>query len=623
MLVIVYGFNILGQIANNKFFNERFKYVIPIGFAWFMVTFQLISYPFILLQTSFSMFLLALVPFGILWLGYIVINRKYITWKIKVDAPYVGLVIIIIALILELSSIVYSDSWLYSAMITSTIENNVIYSHNGTLANVQLSIMHHRFESYYLWQAVVAMTYTGNYLVGLITEYKILDAVLIVFSFMELGHQFKFSKLKSSLFALSMYFMLTAQHSFLDLSPFQTTEPPIQLFQISTGTALYHYLIIPFTIIYLAIEKKLNYKQKNIYLLGLLFVYSSVSTTYYYTFPLFIIALLTVKHLFMGEKDNQLVLSFMICWMLIIMSFIGVVTDRLVYTWSFALGFLLLTKAVMVLYNKLSLNLLKKMTVGMMAIYTLAAVVLFNPLVYSNSDFGVDKQSLRLYNLFMNYQNGSFDKVYLPLIFLVFSCVMLVLIFTKKEFRTFGLYIITYCFYFLNPFAITIYKIIGVQPVISRIFAYSFIGYLIVICAFKYSKNILVKVLLIIWAGSAIIQSIGDVSTNFSAKMNQVAQINSNMGGLANYDFDDQSFIVFDNLNASNNSEVYYLGVNKLVVLNPKLSWDPNVKSCGQLYANPDYTTKFKHCYTIYDKDKAEDLNYVYETDKQLVYKNF
>lgn len=624
MLIIVYGFHIIGQIANNKFFDGRFKYVMPIGFGWFMISFQLISYPFILLQWDFSLFLLALVPFGLIWLGYILLNRQYVSWKVKVgNRPYVPVLILIVAIILASTSIIYSDSWLYAPMITSTIENNAIYSHNGLLSDVRLSIMHHRFESYYLWQAVVAMTYTGNYLVGLITEYKIFDATLIILSFMELANQFKFSKLKSSIFAFSMFIMLVSQNTFLDISPFQTTEPPIQLFQISTGTALYHYYIIPFALIYLVIEKQLNFKQKNMYLLGLLFTFSSVSTTYYYTFPLFIITLLTIKHLFKRKKDDQLVLSFMMCWLLIIAAYIGVETDNIFYMLGFTAVYLLLTKAVLVIYRKLSIKVLRNLTIGMIVVYVIAAVALFNPLVYSNSDFGVDKQSLRLYNMFMNFQNGAVDKVIIPEIFLLFSCLLLILIFTQKQFKNYALYIITYSFYFLNPFAITLYRIIGIQPVISRIFAFSFIGYLIVICGFKYSKNIVVKLLLLFWVAIAIVQFAIDIPGKIDSKQSQVAQIKSEVDGLAKFEFDEQSFIVFDNLNASYQNEVYYSGVNKLVIYNPQLSWDPKVKTCDNLYQNPDYSTKFKHCYTVYNKDKAEDLEYVYETDKYLVSKNF
>lgn len=624
VLAIIYGFHIIGQIANNKFFGSRFKYPLPIGFAWFMITFQLISYPFILKQTSFSLFLMFLIPFGLLWLLYIFFNRKHIKWIVdyKNGQFIIGLLIIVSAVFI-IKSIVYSDSWLYSAMITSTIENNLIYSNNGTLADVQLSIMHHRFESYYLWQAVVAMFFTGNYLVALITEYKILDAFLLVFTFLELGNQFKFSKLKSVFFAFSLFIMLQAQSTFLDVSPFQTTEPPVQFFQVSTGTALFHYLVIPYAIIYLFVEKQLNYKQKNIYLLGLLFAFSSLSTTYYYTLPLFYITILFIKHVFRKQKDNQIALAFMICWMLIIMSYIGILSSKLIYTITFAIIFLVITKLILFIYKKLSIKVLRIASIIILGLYPVIAILLFNPAIFMSVDFTVNKYSLRFYNPITNYVNGTYSELVLPIIFGLFVLGLIIVLFTNKRFKDYTLYLIIYTFLFLNPFALTLYRIIGVEPVISRIFAFSFLGYLIIICAFMFEHKIIVKALLMVWVIIATGQTFVYLPNNISDKRTYVAAMNAGIDGLANYNFEDDSFIVFDNLDSSISSEVYYVGINKLIVLNPSLSWDPAVRSCDQLYDNPEYSAKFKHCYTVYDKDKAEDLNYVYETDKHLVSKNF
>lgn len=623
VLAIVYGFHIIGQIANNKFFGSRFKYAMPLGFAWFMITFQLISYPFILKQTTFSLFLLFLIPFGILWLCYIYMNRKHITWRIKFKSNiHILLLVLAIGFIFLAKSIVYSDSWLYSAMITSTIENNLIYSHSGTIADVKLSIMHHRFESYYLWQAVVAMFFTGNYLVALITEYKLLDTFLLIFTFMELAHQFKFGSLKSSFFTFVLFIMLASQGMFIDIAPFQTTEPPIQFFQISTGTSLFHYFIIPYSIIYLVNENKFDYKQKNIYLLGLLFVYSSLSTTYYYTLPLFFITLLTIKHVFRKTKDNQILLAFMVCWMLIIMSYIGVVSDKLIYTWTFAIIYLLFTKAVLYLYKKISIKLLRILTFVMIGGYILVIGLAFNPLAFTGLEFTNNKYALRLYNPITNYINGEYSEILLPAIFIGFVAFLIILLFTKSKFREYGLYLIVYSFYFLNPFALTLYKYIGIEPVTSRIFAFGFLGYMILICAFTYEKNPVIRIMLLVWVSIATLQTTIDLPNVIDDKQNYIASMNSGIDGLANYNFDDNSFIVVDNLDASYGTEVYYVGLNKLVVLNPSLSWDPNVRSCSKLYDNPEYAG-FEHCYTIYDKDKAEDLDYVYETDKHLVYKNF
>ncbi|WOO87653.1 hypothetical protein RZE82_01600 [Mollicutes bacterium LVI A0039] len=624
MLLIILGFSIIGQIANHKFFDQRFKYNVPIGFAWFMVTFQVISFPFILLQTAFSTFLIFFMFFQVAWLIYIVLNRQYFTFNVfNGKWTLQAIVVVLVFLVMLAKSIVYSDSWLYSAMITSTIQNNLIYSHNGTLADVQLSIMHHRFESYYLWQAVVSMLLSGKYLLALISEYKLFDAFLLVLTFMELGHQFKMSKAKSAIFALCMFLMLTAQGNFLNLSPFQTSEPPVQLFQLSTGTALYHYYLIPFAIIYLRIFKDLTVKQKNIYLVGMLIAFSSLSTTFYYTLPLYYLTILIAEHLIYKQKDSSVVLAFMTCWLIIISCFIGVMTMNLSYVIVFGCCWGLITKATLSLYQRVSINFLGISTKILMLGYAIGAILLFNPMVFINHDFTTDKQALRLYNIVMDFNNGDYQKIILPVVCLVFIVVILFKIFTSEQFKIYAEYIIIYSVMFLNPFAISMYKLIGIQPVISRIFAFTFIGYLIVIYVFKTPLISLYKVVLIIWVVIAIPEHISKLDSSISSKSKQVTSINSNFDELATYNFMPNSFIVFDNLDATVGSEVYYTGINKLVVLNPALSWSPSINSCSALQADSELSSKYEHCYTIYEKENAIGEEFVFETDKYVIYNQY
>ncbi len=622
MLLICYTFNLIGQIANNKFFNGRFKYVMPIGFAWFIASFEILSFSFMLLQSRFSLFLLFFSGFFLLWMLYIILNRKYIQFKFKVsDKPYVELILMFVATILILKSTVYSDSWLYSAMITSTIENNLIFSHNGTLSNVQLTIMHHRFEGYYLWQAVVAMAYAGNYLVSLVTEYKILDAFILIFSFMEMGHQFKLSKIKSAMLALSIFFVLTGDATY---SIFQTTEPPVQLLQISTGTAVFHYLFIPFMLIYLFIQDKLDYKQKNIYLLTLITAFCAVSNTFYYTIPLFLIGILTVKQLVYSKKDNQVILAFMYTWMLIIASFLGYKTMDLSLTVLFMIIYIIFTKIIIYIYKKLSIRAIKISSYILFAGYAIVGILLFNPLTYYSSDFNVDKQALRIYNGLINYINGDFIKIIMPILLLLISIIALVCIFTNRsKYQFISRYILVYSLIFLNPFAITIYKMIGIQPVISRIFVTSFIGYVIMIYLFEKSSKNLIKIVLIIWISISAYSSLKSLDGTYSHKKAQMNEIKNGIDQLAFYDYDPNSFVVFDNLDAEVDLAVYYAGLNKLVVLNPTLSWSPGINTCDQLFSNQEFGSNYSHCYTIYDKDKAEDLNYIHETENHYIYKNF
>lgn len=622
MGLIISFFALIGQIANRKFFNQRFKYHVPLGFAWFMITFQFLSFPFILLQTTFSAFLIAFVGFAIAWAIYIILNRKYIKFEFSLKPTLiVSAIIAFVFFIIASKSYVYSDSWLYSAMITSTIQNNLIYSHNGTLANVQLSIMHHRFESYYLWQAVISMIYSGKYLFALVTEYKLFDACLIVFTYLELAHQFKIGKYKSYFFAFLTFCMIIAAGMFLDLSPFQTSEPPVQFFQISTGTALFHYYMIPLAIIYMRIENSLSNSQKYIYLIGMLLVFSSLSTTFYYTLPLFYITLLAIKHLIQKEKDNPVLIAFMSCWYIIITCYIGVMTTNLLYIALFTVGYIGLTALTYLIYQKLSIKVINVVTYVLGTIYVILAIVLFNPIVYMGRDFTTDKQALRIYNTVMDAVNGNYFDLVLPLFCFMLSLVMLFRLFTDKEYKIYAQYIIIYSLMFLNPFAISMYLEIGIEPVTSRIIAFSLISYLIILVAFKTLHTSMPKILLFIWAGISLSVVTSGVESGIKTKESQFTTINQSLSGIASYDFKENSFVVFDNLNASKGSEVYYTGINKMVILNPSLSWDPKITDCDQL--EDSNLPTYDHCYTIYEKAKAEDVEYAFETTNYLVYENF
>lgn len=624
ILMVVCSFSIIGQIINHKYFDSRFKYDLPIGFATYIASFQIFSFPFILVQTKFSTFLICFIFFVIAWLIFILINRSHLQFRLfKSGWQFHLLIVIFVVLIISSKSLIYSDNWLYSTMITSTIQNNSIYSHNGLLSNIQLSLLHHRFESYYLWQATLSMLFQGKYILVLITEYKLFDACLLVATFLELGHQFKFSRIKNAMFTFTLFCMLIAQGAFLNISPFQTSEPPVQLFQISTGTALYHYYLIPLAIIYLKVESKLTSLQKNLFLIGTLVAFSGLSTTFYYTMPLYYIAILTIKHCFQKQLDVEVLHAFLISWLLIGASFIGVETMSIPYVFGFVVAYLLITRLIIYIYQKIAPVTYKYITLFIYSAYAIIAIVLFNPMMFIGHDFTTDKQALRIYNLYIEFVNGNYQKIILPVVCLILVMYVLFKIFTSEKYNFFSQYILVYSMLFLNPFALILYKFIGVEPVISRIYAFSFIGYLIIIKVFESKPLSIPKLLLVIWLSVAIGQIISNIDANVKSKATQITAVNSNFNQLANYEFEPNSFVVFDNLDATVGSEVYYTGVNKIVILNTNISWDPSITSCDKLATSEKYQDSFQHCYTIYDRDKSIDAEYEFDTEKYLIYKNY
>ncbi len=614
ILMLLYWFNIIGQIANDKFLNNKFKYTLPIGFIWFMCVFQIFSFPFILLQTTFSFFLIWWSLLCILWIVYVVINKRHVQFKLKTFNIMTILLIVFIAIIVIAQSMIFSDSWLYSTMITSTVENNLIYSNNGLQANVQLTLMHHRFDSYYLFQAVISLFFGHNYLIALVTEYKILDVFLIVFTLLEMGYQFKFDTYKSHILAFSIIVMLIAGGVFLDISPFSTTEPQVQLFQISTGTSFFHFIIIPIMISYIQIENKLSISQKRIFMYAALIFFSSISTTFYYTMPLYYVTLLIIKHLLKTEKDNVLLESLLLCFMLIFNFYIGAMTSSLVLCILFSSLYIILTLIIIRLYKIASIKFIKTITKLLIFIDVIINVLVLDTMYLGLFDFTTNKYELRIYNIVVNASNGNYLEIILPIFYLCYIATILILIIKNEKFKQFSQYILVYYALCLTPAMLLFYKFIGLQPVISRIYSFNFIGYLVIIYSVQIMNKNIVKFTMFLWTTIAGVQLIIDFPGEYAQKQRQMTAINSGIDGLNEYQFLENSFIVYDNLNASKDLEVYYAGINKLIVLNPSLSWDPQVVSCNQL-TELDKEEKYEHCYTIYEKEKREDGNVNFNLD--------
>lgn len=626
MLITIYFFNIIGQVINHKYFKDRFNYSILIGFIFFLAMLEIVSFPFILVQSSFTLYLIAYVLAICLWIVYIYINRNIINFKPKLIESKIEIAMIIVWFaIVAMRSVVYSDSWLYSTMITSTVENNLIFSNNGFLAMSKLDIMHHRFESYYLFQSVLSVFFRGTYLLALVSSYKLLDATIVILSFLELAKQFNLSKYRSYVFTAFLLVMMAAADTILDGSFLQTTEPPIQMFQISTGTSLFHTLVLPMMLIYLKVEGDFTWKQKNYFLIPFVLFNAAISTTFYYTFPLYFITILIVKQAIYKQKDNQVLFAFLLTWVVIITSFAGVFTESLWKTTVIFSMLVIITKVIMFIYKKLGTKIITYLTYVGVAGYVLILVLGYDKFAYMAGKFTTDKQLLRMRNLLTNINNGNFDSAIIPGVMLIILIIIVLrIVWTKNKYRPLFLYSIIFSILFFNNSIIAIYYKIGIGSVVSRVAAASLIGYIVTLYAIdKLANNHLIKVVFILYFSFGVSSILANASEYAGVKNSYKNAVNRDLGDLASYPFEDQSFFVVDNLDASVGSEHFYQGLNKLVVLRPDLSWSSDIDSCNQLYQDPELSVKYSHCYTIYPKATAPDQEYIFETDRYVMKQDF
>lgn len=619
---LLYFFRIIGQIANHKFFSGRLKYGVPIGFLWFLATLQVFSFPFILIQTTFTLFLLCFSVFITIWFIYIYKNKQYIKLKVNLYNVRVELILIgLIFLLVALQSKIFSDSWLYSTMISSTLENNLIFSNNGMLADTKLTIWAHRYESYYLFQAVCAFLFTGNYLFALVTEYKLIDAAIIIFSFMELGYQFNIRKERLPFFAASLLLMMISGDLLLKGSFMQTTEPPIQLFQISTGTLMFHMIIIPFLLIIMKLLNKLTNKGQLLLITIVVLSFTAFSNTYYYTLPLYFATMLIIRHLVNKETNVALFWGFCLMWVSILNQGIGIKFEN-IFISMISIGFsvmiaILLTKG----YKRLTVKIAQIITVIATSIFGFLLVYTFNLQQYMNLDSGVNKQSIRINNIIVFFQDKEYWSFLVVAIMFAIFCYLIFKIFTTKgKYQQFATYILVYSILFLNMSALSLYAKIGIEPITSRIYAVSFLGYLATI--YLFDKGIEKKIVLgitSVYFFFCLIQIETESVDIIINKQKRYIDNASSLEELADINYNENSFIVFDNLNATIGSEIFYTGVNKLVVLRPDISWQPGIDTCDEFYQTPELSSKYKTCYTIYAKGKTENLDFDYETNQYYI----
>lgn len=622
MVGVLYFLRLIGQIANHKYLNSKLKYGVPVGFLWFLATMQVFSFPFILIQTTFTVYLLFFGLFICTWLYYILKNRQFVEFKVNLKNRQVELLLILfVFIIVAARSMIYSDSWLYSTMISSTIENNLIYSNNGMLADTKLTIWAHRFESYYLFQSVIAFIYAGNYLFALVTEYKVFDAAIIIFSFLELGYQFKIRNTRLPFFAVSLLMMMVVSDLALKGSFMQTTEPPIQLFQISTGTLMFHMLIIPFLIIYYKWIDKINLKTSMFFITVITIGFTAFSNTYYYTLPLYFATILIIQHLVLKRKNVGVFLGFCLTWIFIINQGIGILFENIFISIfsiliSLILGFLL-TKG----YKLLSIKQTRIITYAGVTGYTLLLLYIFNLQGYMKLDSGVNKLAIRINNILVYFKNAEYwSFLFVGIMFVIFCYLVYKLFTTKGQYQKFGSYILVYSLLFLNMSALLLYAKIGIEPITSRIYAMSFIGYLVTIYLFDCGINKkLILLITSVYFFACLIQVETKSIENLIEGNKRYIDNASSLEELADIDFADNSFIVYDNLNATVGSEIFYTGVNKLVVLRPDLSWQPGIDTCEEFYNDPELSAKYDTCYTVYVKNKTQNIDYDFETSNYYI----
>ncbi|MFV0288638.1 MAG: DUF6077 domain-containing protein, partial [Mycoplasmatales bacterium] len=288
IVILVLFLEFSGYLISQKL-NLKTKYSIVFGFLMLVAFFEVVSFPFIILQTTFTLY--RNVIWILLILFYLSIfkicgfNRQSLkSWlstfnKMKIMVYIIGIVIGLYIAVISKSTY---DSWLYIPMILHPIQTNTMIYNTTDL---------HTFDGYYRLLSFITY-YSGkdvlaNYMF-LMVFYKFFEVIMLFNCFGFIIEQIFPKKEKFVLLLMSVgliwqiVYVLPATMSDEFLSDLYKMGP--------TGSIFLHGFIIPFLFVYLFKEYKSNKLLLLILLSGLGF-----SSSLIFIYPLFIVMYLGSK----------------------------------------------------------------------------------------------------------------------------------------------------------------------------------------------------------------------------------------------------------------------------------------------------------------------------------------
>jgi hypothetical protein len=210
-----------------------------------MVIFELFMLIPMVLHLSYNIVLFGMIPLTIVFsLIAIIVHGKetYNDFKENMKSSYTKIVYvvgIVFATYVAVMAVSLGDGWLFSPMIMSSIQNGVIFSHNGVEVMGEIQSMHYT-DGYYLFQSMLASLSPIDPFVFVMTYMKFIETIIIVMM-MAILSNFVFTKYRTPVYVLQVLAVFLVVNLFTiytntnEINPF--TQLQISpLFQASTNS---------------------------------------------------------------------------------------------------------------------------------------------------------------------------------------------------------------------------------------------------------------------------------------------------------------------------------------------------------------------------------------------------
>lgn len=460
IFITIFCFDFIGYLTTKKLSINNQNLIFPIGFIVFMGIFELISLIPMLTNNTFSYFLIFFLSCLLISI-ILLLKRNFNGYKETIVDRFknkyflLNLILAIIGgIIVSLLAVGASDSWLFSPMTLSCIQNNRIFSHNGITIDGMIQSYHYT-DSYYLFQAVLTKLSPLFHFTFMLTFIKFLEAFIIIMTFGYLIDALL--KRNKKLFLIIIIICFIVGSSFFTNYPNSYEIKTHTYDSMSLGINLLNNVGIVLFISLIC--GKFNHKARFILIpLYTLACFSFSSSSLFIIFSILFVA----ANIFVFYQKDKINLLATCNGFFIIAIFASIyftphktvffILNILLIFLVFAFGYLFIIKQNIKLLSK-ALFCLDIVLILTNIFHILISGKLVNIL---NGIFSMDSSLL-----FPNYTNYYFD-ITNNLLFILL--IIPASIYIYKNLKTFGIYLLLMIFFFANPISYS-----GVGDIINTV----------------------------------------------------------------------------------------------------------------------------------------------------------
>jgi hypothetical protein len=404
LLIVLYTlvfFEVLGNYIGKKIFNQNMIFNIPLGFLLYMVIFEILMLIPMVLHMSYNLVLFGMFPATIILSLFVFIKHgkeTLIDFKENIKTNFVKtvyLIGIVFSTYVAVMAVSLGDGWLFSSMIMSSIQNGVIFSHNGIEVMGEIQSLHYT-DGYYLFQSMLASLSLIDPFVFVMTYMKFIESMIIIMMLALLSN-IVFKKHRTSVYILQVLSIFLVINLFTIYV--NTNEINIHLLKtVPIGTSMLNNLVLIYLFIYFYI-RDINTKHGLFLFLITMGGFAFTASTMFLVVPfVFMLAAMDVLY-----YKNTTYIKYYIIPVYVVLMFIGnyLLLNKQLYLMFGVYEFILLVLfiAVFKLLKKARHKLIELLIKGIFILYI---CFLFFGWLYLNST----------YDIFTNFLNLSHTDTY-------------------------------------------------------------------------------------------------------------------------------------------------------------------------------------------------------------------